>query len=206
MFALLKLKPMKKNYIPMLILLLVITTSVNSNAQKSDKSNKQVTIKIVSEEDGKKTVIDTTFTTADDVSIEAFLKDKGIKSQNPPAPPIPPTPPSPPAPPKHRTSSDQDENQSKYEYSYKVDDNGDHKEINISIDMDKIERALEEADRQLEDAFNKSASLTKEEIRKIKKEVEASLKELKSDIKANHKYIIIETTKKTTKKDENETK
>lgn len=192
---------MKKNYFLLLIVLAIIATTINVKAQKNEKSSKQVTIKIVTEEDGKTTVIDTTFTTADEATVETFLRDKGISnSTNPPLPPNPPSPPS------SGNQKDKSVQERKYEYSYKKDDNGNQDEIHISIDMDKIEKALEEADRQLEQAFNKSASLTKEEIRKIKKEVETSLKEIKSDLKANKKYIIIETTKKKSSESENKSK
>ena len=204
---------MKKISIPILILLVVFLTTIKSKAQKNDKTNKQVTIKIVTEEDGKKTVIDTTFTTADEADVEAFLRDKGISNSNnpplpplPPLPPNPPLPPAPPAPPTPPKPGMRNEPNRKYEYSYKNENDGDRDEIHISIDMDKIEQALEEADRQLEQAIKQSASLTKEEIKKIKKEVETSLKELKSEMKSNKKYIIIETTKKKSKLNEIESK
>jgi peptidoglycan hydrolase-like protein with peptidoglycan-binding domain len=115
---------MKKICIPLLILLAVFVSTIKSKAQKSDKSSKQVTIKIVTEEDGKKTVIDTTFTTADEAAVEAFLRDKGISnSPNPPLPPLPPLPPNPqsapPAPPAPPTPGMHKEPSRKYEYSYK---------------------------------------------------------------------------------------
>ena len=48
------------------------------NAQEERKKEKKTRIKIVTEEDGKKTVIDTTFNT-DDFDKEAFMKEHNIK-------------------------------------------------------------------------------------------------------------------------------
>ena len=95
-------------------------------AQKSsDKKTKKTSISIVTEEDGKKTVIDTTFINASQADINAFLKKQGYMKSTPPMPPTPPatlkapkapsapTPPEPPAPP-----SNPDDNDNTHSYSF----------------------------------------------------------------------------------------
>src|SRR5438128_1362603 len=81
-----------------MISILVFVESMHAQNNK-DKKDKRVSIKIISEENGKKTVIDTTFDAKDDEAIEGFMRAHDIDKPLPPVPPTPPAAPNAPTPP-----------------------------------------------------------------------------------------------------------
>ncbi|HQF29546.1 MAG TPA: hypothetical protein PLD36_13100, partial [Bacteroidia bacterium] len=72
--------------------LLLSAGSVKSMAQSKDnepKGDKKISLMIVTEENGQKTIIDTTFTTADEETMRNYLKSRGVKDFDMNFPPPP---------------------------------------------------------------------------------------------------------------------
>jgi hypothetical protein len=177
-------------------------------AQSKDnepKGDKKISLMIVTEENGQKTIIDTTFTTADEETMRNYLKSRGVKDFDmnfpppppPPTPPAPGTPPPPPPPPPHPG----DDREVAYQYEYRIKDgkkgkHDDEKEIHVVVDNKELDSAIEEARKQLESSLKKTSKLTKDEIKKITDEFDDNMKDLKSKAKEEKKVIIIETDKK----------
>jgi hypothetical protein len=163
------------------------------------KGDKKISLMIVTEENGQKTIIDTTFTTADQETMQNYLKSRGIKDfdmELPAPPPPPPAPGTPPPPPPTPGS----EREKKYQYEYRIiDDKHDKKEdnhqIHVVVDNKELNKAIEEARKQLENSLKKTAKLSKEEINKITQEFDDNMRDLKEKA-AEEKKVIIETDKK----------
>lgn len=87
--------------IPKLFLVLLMFTGSHQMMAQNIKNQKtkKTTISIITEEDGKKIKIDTTFENASQADINVFLKKQGVIKSTPPVPPVPPLPPAPPAAP-----------------------------------------------------------------------------------------------------------
>jgi hypothetical protein len=176
---------------------------------KNDKKDKKTSITIVTEENGKKTTIDTTFVNASQSDINAFLKKQGMmkeKAPLPPAPPAPPkspkapkagVPPAPPAPP-----AEPDENGSTHSYSFSFDmkdfdddfqdeledalsearEAMDKARIHMRISMDNHERMKEDRERMRDDQEDVMDDDMERMIQeKVHKEVQKEIKKIHRD-------------------------
>lgn len=174
-----------------------ISGSVLAQSPNLDiKSDKQVKLMIITEENGKKTIIDTTFTTADEATISAYLKNKGANDNNMPFP----TPPSPPTAPTAPTV-ERTEKELSRQYEYRIvesntDKQRDNHEIQVAVDTKELDSTIDEARKQLESSLKKTSKLNKAEIKMITDEFDENMKELKSKAKEEKKVIIIRKDKK----------
>lgn len=173
----------------------ILAFAGNTHAQNNkEKKDKKVSIKIISEENGKKTVVDTTFNAKDDEAIEAFMKAHNIDKPLPPVPPTPPsapnapkgiTPPAPPTPPK----ADDDG----YSFHFDFDDKdfgafGD----DLAKEMEKVKEQIEEAKEALKQSL-KEIKISKEDLKKLQDEINKELDkiDIKVDGEKNNKRVII---------------
>lgn len=170
----------------LLLALLLIGGPIHAQNKKSDK---KTTITIVNEENGKRTVIDTTFINADQETIDAFLQAQGMnKPVPPPAPPappvppgkmkhgVPPVPPVPPAPPAP-------EDESSFNFHFEMPDI----DIDIEKELEKAQEALEKAREVME------KELSKEKLQEMREDIQKNLKELEKEIEkaGKSKKVII---------------
>ena len=112
-------------------------------AQSKDnepKGDKKISLMIVTEENGQKTIIDTTFTTADEETMRNYLKSRGVNDfdMNFPPPPPPPPPPAPGTPPPPPPPHPGEDREVAYQYEYKIIDgkkgkHDDEKEIHVVV-------------------------------------------------------------------------
>jgi type IV secretory pathway VirB10-like protein len=187
-----------------LVALILASIGLNALAQsKNDepKGDKKISLMIVTEEDGQKTIIDTTFTTADEETMRNYLKSRGVKDFDMSLPPLPPPPPPAPGTPPPPPPAPGDDREVAYQYEYRINDHKkgkhrDDKEIHVVVDNKELDAAIDEAKKQLESSLKKTSKLTKEEINKITEEFDENMKDLKSKAKEEKKVIIIETDKK----------
>lgn len=173
-------------YLLQLLFIIAVVQPLSAQGNKEKKS-KKTHIKIISEEDGKKTVIDTTFENAKESDIDNFLSNEGFKHATPPAPPAPPMPPSPPTPP----SVDDDQS---FNFDFEMPDLDEMISIDINRDdirhaKEIIEKATKEVSKELE-----KTKITKEEIKQVLDKMNNELKKLYDDEEKQikkEKHIII---------------
>lgn len=144
-----------------------------NDKEPKHKKDKKVNIKIITEEDGKKTVIDTSFDANDDVAIEQFMRAHNIDKPLPPVPPIPPAPPlapnAPPTPPTPPSPPDAEDEHYSYHFDF---DDADMDELRNDLNEKMVEakEQLEQAKKEIKMALEK-ANISKEEMKKLSKEI-----------------------------------
>jgi hypothetical protein len=192
-----------------ILLFALFTIAGNLQAQNKNKSVKKTTISIVSEEDGRKTVIDTTFINADQATIDAFIQNKGIVKPTPPLPPakfkkgqgnVPPVPPVPPAPPAPPVPDDE----SSFYFRFDVPDFNADFNADLKKEMEKVQESLEDVSNKLGKEMEKH--LNKEELEKMQNDLEKDLKNMEIDIEkaGKHKRVIIRSKTGNVDKDEDD--
>ena len=169
---------------------------------KKEKKEKVTTLKLIQKENGEEIIIDTTFVNADESTINAFLKAKGIKNSSkhslPPLPPIPlqvpgaPMPPLPPDPPY----IDDEMQGLRYQYEWK-DDEGEEIDLELKDELAPLMQSLEGVKEIVKKSLEET-KLSKIEIEKVMKEIEMDLKNQEHrPIRPTHKNERIIIKKKT---------
>lgn len=152
-------------------------------AQQETKKSKKISVTIINEEDGKKTVIDTTFENADQESVDVFLQSKGMDKSIPPVAPVPPTPPIPP-------------DAKGYSYHYKIDRDDFDFDIDLDAEMKDLAKELEKVKKELRKSLEKS-KLSKEEMKRLQDEIEKELEKLNFEYEKDGKRERVIIRKKT---------
>ncbi len=132
------------------ISLLVFVKSTHAQSKK-EKNDKKVSVTIITEENGKKTVIDTTFDAKDEESIEAFMKSHNTDKPSPPVPPAPPSAPNAPiepAPPSPPTPPEADDEYYSFHFDFD-DEDFDAFRGDLDKEMEKVKEQIEEARESL---------------------------------------------------------
>jgi hypothetical protein len=171
------------------------------NIQAQNKSDKKTTITIINEENGKKTVIDTTFINADKETIDAFLQAQGMKKPGPPpppsgkhrVPPVPPAPPVAPVPPVHGVAPvppvppAAPDDESSFYFHFDMPDLDADIHMDIERELEKAQEYLEKAREAMDEHFNK------EKLEEIREDLKDQLKDLEKEIEkaGKHKRVII---------------
>lgn len=170
---------------------LVAASCLHLNAQQKS-SSKKTTIRIVTEENGKKTIIDTTFIDADGETLDAFFQNNGMTSPPPPpappvppmpltddfpmVPPMPPMPPVPPMPPMPAES---------FNFQF---DMPDFNEQDLNERMEDVRESLEHAKEELQKAME--LQFNQKEFEEQMEEIQQQLKNIKIETeKSNRKHI-----------------
>ncbi len=193
---------MKKIILAALAIALLVLNG-NIKAQNSENAKgKKVVIKIITEENGKKTVIDTSFESTDEAAIENFMKANKIKKPLPPTspvPPIPPVPPVPPAPPIPPTSpyppaapeAPIAPDFGKEDFSFQFDfDDAD--ENSFDQQLMEIKEQIENAKKEIKISLEKS-KISKKEMEHLRDDIIKELDAIEFDVTGDkkHKRVII---------------
>lgn len=180
------------------LLVFIGSSRAQSSREKREKKEKKISIKIITEEDGKKTVIDTSFDAKDDVVIEKFLKEHNVDKPMPPispAPPLPPSAPSAATPPEPPSPPDIDDEHYSFHFDF---DEGDFDELqnHLNEQMEQLKEQLEMAKMEIKISLEK-AKISKEEMEHLRKEIIKELDkiDIKTDGDKKHKRIIIKEKK-----------
>ncbi|MEP7264312.1 MAG: hypothetical protein ABI772_07440 [Bacteroidota bacterium] len=174
---------------------LVTASCINLNAQQRP-SSKKTTIRIVTEENGKKTIIDTTFIDADPATLDAFMQMNGMTSPEPPPPPpappappmpltddlpmVPPIPPMPPMPPMPDESS--------FNFHFDMPDFDVNFNNDLNERMEDVKEQLENAKENLQKAMEFHFDQKEFEMRM--EEIQKQLKDIKIETEKNNRKNI----------------
>ncbi len=187
---------MKTSYqIPFILLIAIVLTSSfkKVNAQSSKKKSHII---IVTNENGKETKIDTSFT--DESSMEAFLLEKEIAPPTPPSPPSPlnpPAPPSspftlnPPTPPNPPSPNSISEHKINKVYTYRYnynDENDDQNEIIISFKEKEFNSLIDRLESTIHE-LEQNKSISQKDIKKELSELKSELKKIRTESKSEKK-------------------
>ena len=158
-----------------ILLAALVIPLVSVQAQDKKSKSPKTTISIVKEVDGKTTRIDTTFTDADHVTIEAFFKKNGVNTPPPPPPP-PPAPPIPGVPPPPLP-----EEESSFNFHFCMPEF----ETSFEFDLEKEMKNLKESLQDLK--IDIKTNLNEEELENIQKDLEKEMEHLKDEIKKQNR-------------------
>jgi hypothetical protein len=190
---------MLKNAILIISSLAVI--SPYAEAQQKNKKEKKTSITIVTEEDGKKTVVDTVFINADQETIDAFVNSHGSKPPAPPKPPVPPkpmapgapaTPPPPPDAPSPPDKNRDADDESGFYFHFDMPDFDTAFEIDMKKEMDDMREAIDKAKIDMRISLDK-AKMSREDLKQLMKEIEEELDniEMESEKSGRTRKVII---------------
>lgn len=186
-----------KNLLKITAVAILFSSCLKVKAQDENgraKKTKEIHISIITEENGKKMVIDTVFKGENMETVNAFLESKGVKKlqppPNPPSPPAAPLAPGSPAPPMPPMPPDPNDE----DISIQLLDDG------MDFEFDNSIEAMELAKEAMQMSLEKT-NLSKKEIKKAIAEMEKSLREMER-AKGNQKRMIIRKTGSTGSSDD----
>jgi hypothetical protein len=191
---------------PLFLVIIIALFSFSTKAQEANKKTKKTNITIIREDNGVKTIIDTTFSDADDTEIDEFFNSHGIDKSTPPepsAPPLPPAlksrpvPPIPPVAPVPPVPSLNNGNKSFY-YHFKGDEN--NAVTDAGQKMEKAKEALQLAHKEVKKSLE--VNFNKKEYDRIMEDIEMQLKDIKIELENNEKKKRIIIHKKTSNVDD----